>query len=329
MIKRTAETYNLKKAFFPVEERPICLDDSFMGIPGTRICGYKAIVECDTNRVLSVVSSRYNLIRNEDAYQFVDYVVREVFDGKSLKDFECFNIYMPKSKASCRIDLIIPNNFNKLFGSETESWTPFVRISNSYNRTVVLKYEIGFCRWICLNGMIFGQTGITFSLNHSDIISRREIESLIDNARKRIGNIGSLWNAFENNMERLRKFALPSSLALSIFCKVFEIKAQKDGLSEMQAERLSDSVSHFNKISQDYFECLGDNAYAMMNVLTDYASYPVWAGTNASFSDIYQRRVGKWIDEFLAESQKPEFCLLQYIGNDYRDTAQYLEMLVK
>ena len=44
---------------------------------------------------------------------------------QTLEDFECYNILMPKSKGSCRIDLIIPNNFNKLFGNKDESWTPF------------------------------------------------------------------------------------------------------------------------------------------------------------------------------------------------------------
>ena len=51
---------------------------------------------------------------------------------------------MPQSISSCRIDLIIPYSQDNPFADKKDTWTPFIRISNSYNRTLVLKYEIGF-----------------------------------------------------------------------------------------------------------------------------------------------------------------------------------------
>lgn len=278
--------------------------------------------------VLSVVSSKYRLLLNEEAYKLADYIVRAVFNGKTLADFECFNILMPKSKGSCRIDLIIPNNFNKLFGDDNESWTPFVRISNSYNKTMVLKYEIGFCRWICKNGMIFGQLGMTFSMNHLGYITPDEINRLIEKARRSIGEIGSLWSQFEKKMIQLKNTPIPISSALAMYCKAFDIKINKNEVSDNKVEILRSKAKQIVKASKDYFKELGNNGYAMMNVLTDFASFPDWTSSPSNFVDGYQRKVGAWVDDFLKESQKEGFSPSKYIGDEYQDTAYYLESLV-
>jgi len=326
MITREQKQYNLKDAFFPVVEEPINYGE-FMG-HSKRIPGYKAIVDKDSGEVLSVVSNKYRLLLNREAYELADYIVQAVFEGKRLSDFECFNILMPKTKGSCRIDLIIPNNFNKLFGDERESWTPFVRISNSYNRTMVLKYEIGFCRWICKNGMIFGQLGITFSMNHLGRITSKEINLLIEKARKNIGEIGSLWSQFEKKMNQLKETPIPISSALAMYCKAFDIKIKKDEVSDNKKDILRAKAKQIVTASKDYFKELGNNGYAMMNVLTDFASFPEWTTNPTNFVDGYQRKVGIWIDDFLKESQKEGFSPSKYIGDEYQDTAYYLESLV-
>lgn len=326
MIIREAKIYNLHDAFFPVSEEPISWSE-FMG-QSRRIPGYKAIVDKSTGKTLSVVSSRYRLVLNQEAYEMADYVVQAIFEGKTLKDFECFNILMPKSKGSCRIDLIIPNNFNVLFGNKTESYTPFVRISNSYNRTMVLKYEIGFCRWICKNGCIFGQTGITFSITHSGHITYNDIDKLIEKAKKSIGNIGSMWSAFEMKMEDLRAISLPISSALPIYCKAFGVNVKKDNLIESQKQILASKAKQIVKAGNIYFKEMGNNAYAMMNVLTDFASFPEWTSNPGNYVDGYQHKVGKWVDDFLTEAKKEGFSLSKYIGEDYQNTAYYLESLV-
>lgn len=333
MIKRDAQPSYLQDAFFTVREEPVYMT----GTRGRekRIRGYKAIVNGVTGEVFSVVTDRYRLIHNQDAYEMADHVVRAVFDGKSLSDFECFNIMMPKTKSSCRIDLIIPNNFQTLFGMSSESYTPFVRISNSYNKTLVLKYEIGFCRWICKNGCIFGQRGITFSMSHTDRIWSRD--ELVKEARRRIGSIAQLWSTFQRKMEGLRAIALPDSSILPLFCKVFNITVEEDkrsmphGMEFGEDLYLDDKLrvmalkaKHIVDISKSYFNALGNNAYAAMNILTDYASFPVSTTNPNNYIHGYQRRVGRWVDEFLAESGREDFSFANYIGADCYKYAERL-----
>lgn len=326
MITNETNYRDVNEAFFPVEEQPVSLE--YPKGRYHRIHGYKAIVETETRNIFSVVSSNYRLVLNAEAYEIADFVIKTVFEGKTILDFKCLNILMPKSKGSCRMDLVIPNNYNRLFGNKTESWTPFVRISNSYNRTTTLKYEIGFCRWICLNGVIFGQTGIGFSITHTGRITRNEISNLIKSAQKKMGSADSLWAAFERKMEKLKSIALPSSSALAIFCKVFDLVYNEKEVTEAKKEILSKRAEQIVKASKEYFKEMGNNAYAMMNVLTYYASFPEWTPNPSLYVDGYQRRVGKWVDSFIEEYENPEFNLSEYIGNDYQNTAYFLESLV-
>lgn len=323
MVTREAKYRDIKEAFFPVEEQPI------YSAGGKRISGYKTIVDRTSGRPLSVVSDQYRLMRNEEAVHYADYVVKEIFEGKTLEDFKCYNIYMPKTMASCRIDLIIPHSFNNLFGDIREDWTPFVRISNSYNRTLALKYEIGFCRWICKNGMIFGQTGVTFSVTHNSRVSYREIDELVRRTHNRIGNARTLWSNFEMKMSELKRIQISRSSALEIYCRVFDIKVNTESVTPLQNEGLFHRAEQILKLSDEYFNEMGDNAYAMMNVLTDYASFPAWPKASTMYVDGYQRRVGHWVDEFTVEHRKSGFDLNGYIGDEYRDSAAYMRTLVE
>jgi len=325
MITRKHQDVKLDTAFFPVEMQPIFLDNGTR--PPKRISGYKAIVKTNDGTTISVVSDKYRLLTNQEAYNLADYVIRGIFEGKTLGDFECFNVRMPKSSASCKIDLIIPNNFSKLSGDLSESWVPFLRITNSYNKTKPLKYEVGFCRWICLNGLIFGQKGVSFALSHSERIGTLEIMALAETARRQIGSVDSLWKVFEQKMITLRQIPLPPTSALPIYCKAFGIHVKQD-ISEIQKEIYSNRASQIVKASQEYFKELGNNAYAMMNVLSDFASFPEWTQSPNNYVDGYQRKVGKWVDEFIAEYKKDGFSLSKYIGEECQNTAYFLESLI-
>ena len=179
-----------------------------------------------------------------------------------------------------------------------------------------------------MNGIIFGQTGITFAITHTGNITVKEINLLIKKAKGQIGDIRLLWKAFEAKMERLKNIPLPSSAALAIFCKVFDIKVNEDEVTEAQKMNLSLRAKQIVKASKEYFKELGNNAYAMMNVMTDYASFPEWTTNQANYVDGYQKRVGLWVDDFIKESSKKDFNLSRYIGDEYQNTAYYLESLV-
>ena len=356
MVIREFEELNkkalkLEDTFFETEILPIYWSDS--NGRQHRVAGQQTIVDKNAGKAISVVSNSYHFVHNYEAYQLADAVIKRVFNGLTLKDFQCFNVYMPKSKGSCRIDLILPSA-KTLFPNLMDTWLPFVRISNSYNKSLGLKYEIGFCRWICLNGVIFEQRGITIRITHSEKVDIDRIKRMIDDA-KEVRGIQSLIDEFSIKINKLKSFELPESfespetielqefIALAVYCKVFNIiiqdeetyvnidKKENDGIEKMkkldparieEANLIIDRAKH-------YFKEFGNNAYAIFNILTDYATFPVTHGRQSIFIHGMQRKVGNWADEFLEEIQKPDFSFDKYIGEDVKKSAFFLESLIE
>ena len=79
---------------------------------------------------------------------------------------------------SCRIDLVHPASSIDFDASgipgKPDAYGTFVRVTNSYKRSRALRFEIGFIRWTCSNGMIVPGSSIRFEFEHNTrMISER------------------------------------------------------------------------------------------------------------------------------------------------------------
>ena len=321
-IKRDLKEVNLKEAFFKVEERPIYVNKFFNGFHS--IPDYKAIVDVDNENALSVVSKDYRLITSEEAYQIAELLIPKLFEEKTICDFIAFNIHMSKSKGSCIIDLILPSGRRDLFGDKNECYTPFIRIWNSYNKTSKLKYEIGFCRWICLNGVIFGEVGFKFSAAHTSRHIGIQLNDIVEAGSKKLINVNTAWIELERKLSKVKEILMPQSLILAMYCKAFDISIDPKDLSIYQRESYAIQAKKLIDDGKEYFADLGNNGYAMYNVLTDYASYPP---VNSFKMNGYQQKVGQWLTEIVNAYESDNFKLSEFIG-EYLDTAAFLESLI-
>lgn len=322
-VQRDWTPANLKKAFFPVEERPAFWmdeDRKHHFIPGQKV-----LVDAERNHPLAIVSEHYHVITNEEAYRKADIIVQGVFDGRPLGSFECYNVMMPSTRSSCRMDFIIPQSGFSAFGDRRESYTPFLRISNSYNRTLVLRYEIGFCRWICLNGCIFGAKSYTATFIHSLQKKQRSIDEAIAEARRTIGSIEDIWSVLERKLTTLADIMVPFEHVLPVFCQVFGIpNVDKAEVSVNSADRYAARAEHFLKQAKSYYDELGPTAYALFNALTDVASFPDGESMDSTFVHGYQRKVGTWADELVAAAGRRGFQFKDSVSDAARESATAL-----
>ena len=153
----TARTWKAKdpaEAFFPVEMRPLFMPTAEDLDKYQQLKRHFAVVDVERQHPFAVVTDDYELVTNKAAYDMAAEVMKKVFHTTQIGDMECLNITMPKTRSFCHIDLI--HKTADFSPWEKDKWTAFLRISNSYNRTRLLRFELGFCRWICLNGIIFG-----------------------------------------------------------------------------------------------------------------------------------------------------------------------------
>jgi len=346
MIERKwkPENHKLEDAFFPVELCDLKFvypaeTDLFGKVVRTEDVlakGHKAVVDINKCHVFATVTDKYKLVTNEDAYKWAEPVVGAVFNHSQLKDFDCFNVRMTGTRSSCCIDLIRKldggNVISFLPFGEDDPWTAFIRIINSYNKTSCLKYQLGFCRWICQNGMIFESKSVDFVFTHTKgVVSGARIrQQLAAAARERIGEIRTLEDQFIAKLRNLKKHSIPQNVMLALACKVFNLHLTRDDAAKMSDVERKKAVKFVQKIKDDtreYYGQFGANAYAAMNVLTDFASYPQGlSGVNTV--PVLQAKAGAWIDDFVEASEKPGFNMTKYLGTDAIEAAMWYESLV-
>ena len=310
---------NIAEALFPVGFADVFLEGMTEGeypmpakIP---VENYRAIINLSTGNVLSVVSKHYKLITNEQAIEFGKECYKKVFNVNSASNFEVFNVIISSTLAYCLIDIIMKGYQVNIW--KQEIYLPFIRITNSYNRTKKLSFDLGFCRKLCDNGVIFEKETIRFSFYHTKQIIKEDIRfDILPN------KLETLRRKFMDYSEKLSELPVPRIKALPLMSKILNIKfnlEKKDKELELEKKRLNDYKQRAEGLIDSYFQETGANAYSVFNACTDFASHSKTGKVNV-LADIMQKRIGKWLEDFAIERQQNNFSLNSYI----KDFDKYL-----
>lgn len=318
---------NLKEVLFDVKLRPVFVDVNtgireqlplFDQLEEAR--RYKAIVDTEKGLVLSVVTNDYHLVTNKQAIEIGKSYFDEVFSKMTADGMEVFNVITPSTRSFCHIDFIHREGIFEPW--EKDKWVPFLRVTNSYNRTKLLRFDLGFCRAICTNGIIFGKRGVTVKVSHTSYGM-----SQLDKIDLGAGGLKQLEVEFIERLKNLKRFHVPRSAMLPLACKVFEIRAMPDDLNRpkriIQLGGLNESLG---RLTNEYFDTLGENAYAALNVLTDFASRPISYISPVAVIDSLQKKAGDWMDEFITEIKRDSFTFDEYL-KDFRESAKIINSL--
>ncbi len=315
--KRSWKERDLSEVFFPVAKRPVYMDLYDGANQRHKLDRHFAIVDLERAKAFAVVTDDYQLITNEEAFGRSAGAMKQVFHATTLEDLACFNITMPKSRSFCHIDLIQRDkDFSPWVGDD---WTAFMRITNSYNRTRKLRFELGFCRWICSNGMIFGAKSVELSYAHT----RRGMVP-VERFTENIGDIRKLELSFVEQLHQLQRFYVPRDLVLAVFCRAFGLKLQATPQAGSPREKkLIAMRNQVEALAEHYFGDMGPHGYAMLNVLTDFATRPKGVISAQSEINGFQQKTSEWMEDFIRELSSPKFLFGQYLA-DYLPTANLL-----
>ena len=300
---------------FPVELHPVYTNIEIDGkqlqknIPNSRV-----VVNKESGKPLGVVSNNYKLVTNEEALKMGKRCCAAVFGSDAAAKIEIFRVDAPSTASYCHIDLIHRGYVTDLWRGQKQSdiYIPYVRITNSYNTSRALRFDIGFCREICRNGLIFGAQAIRFAFRHVKHELNHNISFALEN-----GNIGKLVEDFRSHTDKLRKYHIPREQALDLLLVLFRIKDEskinfnheKESRSEYDA-LLSILDCKLNK----YIDELGENGYSLFNAITDIASHAI--DNNCYFRrdvNAMQRLAGNWIHSFSREIDRTDFDITTYL----------------
>ncbi len=326
---------DLETVLFPVEKRPIYLctpkgdlnpadtsthlfgdnesdDPSYEQIPR-----FMAVVDVENNHVFSVVTEKYRLVTNREALTLAADCFLRVFSTATADGMEVFNITQPATRSFCHVDYVYKgHNLEPWPGDE---WWPFLRVTNSYNRTKPLRFDLGFCRGICTNGIIFGKEHIVFRYYHTHDAIDAEGKFDVESTR-----LKALETRFIAQIHNLRRFYVPPEHMLALACKAFEIQITPSDLDKpRRKEQLVQFRSEIDRLRKKYFEEMGPNGYAALNVLTDFAARPHSYISREAMVDPLQKRCGDWTTSFLEAIKDTSFDYAKYLGA-FAQSAQLL-----
>lgn len=307
---------DLQTVLFSVEKRPVYFRDARKDLFGNEepdptfheVPRFEAVVDVERNHTFAVVSDQYRLVKNDEALKLGEQCFLRVFSAPTAEGMAVFNIIQPTTRSFCHVDFI--HKGRSLEPWRGDMWWPYLRVTNSYNRTKPLRFDLGFCRGICTNGVIFGRKHIVFRYYHThgqiDVEGKFQVEAT---------SLQKLETGFIEQMHNLKRFYVPPEHMLALACAAFEIRVTDDDLRKPhRREQLINFKSEIGRLASQYFKGLGPNGYAALNVLSDFAARPTAYISQAAMIDPLQKRCGDWVENFLQAIQEPVFDYAKYLG---------------
>jgi hypothetical protein len=311
-IDFTSPSEKMEEILFDVRLQNIYSEFRF---PGTLFnlpvsaANHLAIVNQDNGQILSTVSKNYKLISNKEALEMGKEIFIQLYPKVKIEELIPFKVVYPKTLGSVRIDLIHKDvNFSVW---ELESWLPYLRTTNSYNRSYALSYEIGFVRKLCSNGVLFQKDTMKLKYLH---YNNNRIEVLND-----ISQIKETSDLFIRQCQGLRNYELPRELMVALVFQILNIKLDllKDRLDFKKINYLKNWIELIKMLSKRYFDELGSNAYSAFNVVTDLVShqeeYKNITGYSFDVRSFYIKPTD-WMEAFLQKSATRDFDYEEYLA---------------
>ena len=237
-----------------------------------RIPGKKAVINTDSRKVLSVVSDRYRVLPNREALKLAYRCCVTAFPNTAHADWRVFSIEAPQTGGHCRIDLEHSGRiltYDWAFSDKVQDrWKPFVRMTNSYNRTHVFSLVFGFVRSACENGMIDWRSSIRIRITHSTKDIEKAIERDINEAK--FSEVKSELRAL---LSPLVEIPIDHDRFWPVIQSALEIRMPK-GMPQDRRLAWGALALQIHRTTQKYIDEFGNTAYALMNAITDVATRP-------------------------------------------------------
>ncbi|MGN1275964.1 MAG: hypothetical protein ACI4UK_03130 [Floccifex sp.] len=294
---------------------------------------YKAIVDKERDSLFVISRYSYQLITNKEALDEGKRIAGLIFsdnvDNNEHFKFDLYSYSISANRANCAMILARDIDIKQPF--ICDAWSPVLIVTNSYNKTVALRYTIGFS--FLMTNLIFPQTGKKFEIpieKGSTKYFHDQISEIL--YKKKIHLYGLVKEAmrdFSMKIERLKRQKVTNNMYLAMFCKFFNIEKSKyytqDILIPNKTRKLiywkDTFINSWGKNSNKY----GLNAYSFLLTILDYV-------TNCDVmnepTDVYeyQLQAGKWADDYLTAASHENFDAMSYLG-DYFNTSVWLEPL--
>lgn len=245
------EAIRLAGLDWQVEQKEVYTSD------GTLILGYKANVRDIDQSILGVVSDRYQVVQNEEAFAFTDELLEDGVQYETAGSLQ----------GGRRTFLLarLPQRFI-IAGDEI---SPYFVIMNSHDASCSIKAAMTPVRVVCQNtlNLAFRKAKRTWMTKHTSNIMERieDARNTLQFAERYMGELG-------RGIDELVKKRLTDKKAMEYMSEFFPIT------EDMTTAQKKNNLALLNDMKARYFDApdlqdLGKNAYRFINAVSDFATH--------------------------------------------------------
>ena len=274
--------FNVKEVNLYAELNDLALH----GQEGARLIeGKKALVNCATDKVMSVVSRRYKVVTNEEIFNgFCKAIETSGIDAADAT----VNVRQTPTGSRAMVDFIFPNE-SIVVGDSNRSDDSSTALQfcalNSFDGSTRYITKAGGLRMKCLNGQILGSIVGAYSSTHTQNLD-------VEAGAARVVHMVQEFQQAKEYWTQMMRTPCGITEAERVFVQFL-------GMKDFDWQNRKNSrLERCLELWHEYANDLGRNAYAVYNVLTHYVSHQSKQYKNPVKTMISQRqRVEKALDK--------------------------------
>ena len=224
---------------------------------GILIPGFKANVRDTDNRVLGVVTDRYKVVQNEDAFAFTDTLLGEGITYETAGSLQNGRRTWVLAK--------LPHRYI-ISGDEV---TPYLVFMNSHDGSGAMKAAMTPIRVVCSNtlNLALSTAKRSWSTNHVG-----DIQGKMEDARDTLLYADQYMAELGKAIDRLNRQKLSDRQVLEYLDALFPLAADASDIQKKNLLRMKDEVTVRFYDAPD-LQHIGKNAYRFINAVSDFATH--------------------------------------------------------
>lgn len=258
----SSEAIKIAGLGWDVESKPVKI------VGGDIIEGVKANVRSTDNTVLGVVTDKYKIVQNKEAFSFTDMLL-----GENIKYETAGSLSNGK-----RIWLLAKMDNVNICGDIVD---PYLVFTNSHDGTGSIKVAITPIRVVCQNTLTLSlsKASRTWSAKHCG-----DIQSKMDDARKTLGFANAYIESLKEESDQLTQIVVLAPQFADFITKMFPIKEDMSERQTANIERQRKALAEIYNHKEDIQRFHG-TAYGVINAVADFVPHFVPMRKTSSYKE--------------------------------------------
>lgn len=233
------------------------LQEEVFTLAGEKITGYKANVRSTDRKVLGVVSDRYKIIQNTEAFAFTDALL-----GNGVR-YETAGSLQEGRK----VWLLAKMPQEYIISGERIS--PYLVFSNSHDGSGAVKVAITPIRVVCQNTL---NLALNTAKRSWSMIHTGDIKGKIQEAKDTLFMAETYMDSLGKEIENLRKIKMTDKQVMDYIELLLPVEDNATLLQQKNMMRLRADMKARYFDAPD-LQNVGNNAYRFVNAISDFATH--------------------------------------------------------